>query len=183
MRKNYKYYLIYLLIFLISASLSAAVRFAYGIDIIKGYNYAVTALSDGKMSFLGCVLFTAELLQPILCLFLSAFTIYACAVGVGVTLFGGIRFGILTMSYCLSELNPFTHAVSLVLLLLEAGLLVYFSTSAAIYRSTLISTAPEPARIIRKSETLPFFYSFLAVSAVTLTLSAALYFFIIYFPL
>ncbi len=183
LRKNIKYYFIYLLIFIIGASLAAALRFAYGFNIVESINETASAASGDHTSLRGYILFTAEFLTPPLLIFLSAFTIYSCAVGAAASLYMGARFGILLISYCFSGLNPFTHAAALCFLLSAAAMYSYLSTGSALYRNTLRVAAPDPGELLRAKNTLSLFYSFLSVAAITIAAGTALYFFVLYFPI
>ena len=168
---------------MIGASLAASLRFAYGFNIVEGINDTASAVTGNSMSFQGYILFAAEFLKPLLLIFLSAFTIYSCAVGAVASLYTGARFGILLISYCSSGLNPFTHAAALIFLLSGAAMYTYLSTGSALYRNTLRAAAPSPSELLRAKNTLSLFYSFLSVAAITLAVSTALYFFVIYFPI
>ena len=183
LKKNIKYYLIYAVIFITAASLSAAVRFAYGFSVIKDVNELISETNGSELSFDGYILFTAEFIKPLLLVFLSAFTIYSCAVGAVTNVFIGARFGILIIRYCTSALNEFTHAAALIFFLAFASVFTFFSTQTALYRNTLRYTAPSPSELLKAKNTLPLFYSFLSVAAIVIAFTTALYFFLIYFPI
>ncbi len=182
MRKNIKYYLIYCVIFIVGASSAAALYFAYEKELFTGIGKEIMSYGS-SLSLGGYLLFSARLLKPLLAVFLTAFTIYSCAVGAGACLYSGASFGAFLMKYCISGLNPFTHVAVLVFLLLQAAIYTVFSTRAALYRGGLTSVAPQPEEILKKKSTLSLFYLFLSVSAVTLALSFAVYLFVIYFPI
>ncbi len=183
LKKSIKYYLVYAVIFLTAASLAAAIRFAYGFNVVKDINELISEASGNKLSFGGFVIFSVEFIKPLILVFLSAFTIYSCAVGALTNLFIGARLGILMIRYCTSGLNPFTHAASLIFFLAFGAAFVFLSTQAAFYRNTLRYTAPSPSELIKAKNTLPLFSSFLSVAATLIAFTLALYFFVIYFPI
>jgi len=179
MKQHIKYYLLYAFFYLFGAFFSAGLLFAYELRLPNG----LTEFSSLSRTFSHYVRLTARFLGPEVLLFLSGLTIYACALGAVISLCHGILFGQLVMSYCLSRLNPFTHAASLAFLLAFGVLITLTTTYAALYRSTLTAVAPEPKQLIRLPHTQAYFYSFLTIAAVTMAVSAALYFFLVYFPI
>ena len=179
MKKQIKYYLFFALIFLFGAFFAAGLYFSYGIQPPAAFSVPVKQ----GLSFSEYVLLTARFLEAELLMFLSGFTIYACAVAVLFSLWYGVLCGHCVMAYCLSELNPFTHAAALLFLLAYGALFAVFATHTSLYRSTLLTVAPNPKEILRLPHTLVFFYSFLTVTAVTVATSAAFYVFLLYFPL
>ena len=116
-------------------------------------------------------------------LFISSFTLYACAVGITVSLLIGARLGIFAISYCTSGLNPFTHAAVLLFLLAFAAVCSYAGTVSALCRNALRYAAPDPSEILRAKGTVPVFFSFLSLSVITAAVCTAIYFFAVYFPL
>lgn len=178
LKASVKYYLIYFLIFLLGASLAAGVRHAYDFNIVL----TLAEKAGTEASFSGYALFIADILKPIILIFLASFTIYSCAVGGAASVYTGCKFGIFVYTYVTSDLNVFTHPAVTVFFLIFAGMYMWLSTNAAVYRNTLKSTAPETREIIKSKHTAAIFYNFLIISAITLALSTALYFFLIYFP-
>ena len=180
---NIKYYLVYLLIFLFGASLAAGIRFTYDFSVVE--EIGTQLLYEGKEahSLRGYVLFAAEFLKPLMLVFLSAFTIYACATGAVASLFTGAEFGILLIRSCTSKLNPFTHAAALIFLLSFAFLYTTLCTNAALYRNTIRTAAPSPRELLKIKDTTALFYLFICIAVITVAVSTALYFFVLYFPI
>ena len=171
MKKYLKCSLLCLAVFLVGASVAAALKFAYGLEAVPGINSTVSE----QLSF-------REWL-PLVILFISSFTLYACAVGITVSLLIGARLGIFAISYCTSGLNPFTHAAVLLFLLAFAAVCSYAGTVSALCRNALRYAAPDPSEILRAKGTAPVFFSFLSLSVITAAVCTAIYFFAVYFPL
>lgn len=179
MKNKIKLILIYGAVLLLGASLAAGLFYAYGFPVSDNLSDDV----GGALSFSDFLLLTCRFLKPLLLIFLSGFTIYACAVG-GLCCFGlGLTMGQLVMRYGLSGLNPFTHAAGLVFYLAFSSLFALLSAEAALLRSTLKAVAPEPRELLRRPESASFLYSFLLAAGAATAFSAALYFFLYYFPL
>ena len=179
MKTKIKLWLFFGLLFLFGAFLSAGLTFAYDLTLIRD----PADLAYTSLSFSDYVLLTCRFLRPLLLMFLSAFTLFACAVSGTACLLTGMALGELVMAYCLSPLTPFTHAAGLVFLLGYGALFTVLSSLTALYRSSLKSAAPDLKVVARDPKALSLLYSFLAVCAIAMTLSAALYFFLFYFPL
>ena len=179
MKKYLKYSLICLAVYLVGASVAAALKYAYGFELLPAPgNHA-----SGRLSLRAWLMTEAEFLTPLVLLFISSFTLYACAVGMAVSLVIGIRLGVLAISYCTSGLNPFTHAAVLLFLLAFAAICSYAGTVSALYRNTLRYAAPDPTEIIRAKGTSPVFFSFLSLCVITAAVCTAIYFFAVYFPI
>lgn len=179
LKAQIKYYLIYALIFLFGASFASGLFFAYRMTLFTPLTENVTAsLRLGDYASLA-----ARLLGPLLLTFLSAFTIYACAVAATASLFVGMLCGQLFMMYCLSGLNPFTHLAVLVFLLAFGVVYTMLSTQTALYRSTLKTAAPDPTILLKAPRTRSLFHTFLSASLVIISFSCAVYFLAVYFPL
>lgn len=179
LKKYLKYSLLCLAVFLVGASVAAALKFAYGFEAIPGIERSVTE----RLSLRDWLVIAAEFLTPLVILLISSFTMYACAVGMAVSLIIGIRLGILAIAYCTSGLNPFTHAAVLLFLLAFAAICSYAGTVSALYRNTLRYAAPDPSEILRAKATSPVFFSFLSLFVITAAVSTAIYFFAVYFPI
>ena len=165
MKKYLKCSLLCLAVFLVGASVAAALKFAYGLEAVPGINSTVSE----QLSFREWLLLEAEFLTPLVILFISSFTLYACAVGITVSLLIG--------------LNPFTHAAVLLFLLAFAAVCSYAGTVSALCRNALRYAAPDPSEILRAKGTAPVFFSFLSLSVITAAVCTAIYFFAVYFPL
>ena len=179
MKTNIKLWLFFGFIFLFGASISAGLRFTYEFCLFRNTVF----LSCGSLSFSDYVLICCQFLQPFLLMFLSAFTLFSCAVSGTACLVMGMMLGQITMGYCLSPLTPFTHAAVLVFLLGYGALFTVLSSLTAQYRSTLKNAAPDLKHIARDPKAISLLYNFLAICLIALILSAALYLFICYFPL
>ena len=171
MKKYLKCSLLCLAVFLVGASVAAALKFAYGLEAVPGINSTVSE----QLSFREWLLLEAEFLTPLVILFISSFTLYACAVGITVSLLIGARLGIFAISYCTSGLNPFMLAF--------AAVCSYAGTVSALCRNALRYAAPDPSEILRAKGTAPVFFSFLSLSVITAAVCTAIYFFAVYFPL
>ena len=179
MKTKIKLWLFFGLLFLFGAFLSAGLTFTYDLTLFG----TAADFADTSLSFSDYVLLTCRFLQPFLLMFLSAFTLFACAVNATGCLLMGMMLGELVMGYCLSELTPFTHAAGLIFLLGFGTLFTVLSSLTALYRNTLKAAAPDLKVVARDPKSLSLLYSFLAVCAIGMTLSAALYLFLFYFPL
>lgn len=179
LKTKIKLWLFFGLLFLFGAFLSAGLTFTYDLTLFD----TATAFVSSALSLPDYVLLTCRFLQPLLLMFLSAFTLFACAVSATGCLLMGMMLGELVMGYCLSELTPFTHAAGLIFLLGFGALFTVLSSLAALYRSTLKAAAPDLKVVVRDPKSLSLLYNFLAVCGIAMTLSAALYLFLFYFPL
>ena len=179
MRKNFKYYFFYFTVFLIGASVSAGLFFAYRFSLFHELSESV----GGSLSLHGYILFAADFLRPLLLVFLAAFTVYSCAVGIAASLYFGSLFGVLVIRYGTSGLNPFTHAAALIFLLAFAFCTTWLCTETAFCRAALRTAAPSPGELLRLRETSSLLTRFLTVCLITLAVCVALYFFLLYFPL
>ena len=179
MKANIKFYLFYAVIFLIGASLSAGVFFAYGASIFPTDVFAVGAKFDfGKL-----VLAIAFLIKPLTLIFLSAFTIYACAASAFSCLYIGAIFGRFAISYCLSQHNFFTHGASLIILLSAGAIFLTISKEASVLRASMKSVAPDPAAIIKLPSSVKFLNMYLSLCICSILISSSAYMLSLYFRL
>lgn len=179
LKTKLKLYLFFAFLFLFGTFLAAGLYFAYDVVLMESPSHRV----GSSLSLSDYMLLTCQFIEPLLFMFLSAFTLFACAVNGASCFFIGLTIGQTIMPYCLSTLTPFTHAAGLIFLLGFGALYTVLSVLTAQYRHTLKTAAPEPKLLLHNPDTLSLFYSFLAVCAITMTLVAALYFFLYYFPL
>ena len=178
MKTKIKLWLLFGFFFLFGAFFAAGLRFSYNLTVLGDpVDFAYTALSLSDY-----VLLTCRFLQPLLLMLLSAFTLFACAVSSTACLLMGMMLGEIVMGYCRSPLTPFTHAAGLVFLLGFGALFTVFSSLVALHRSILQNAAPNLKIVMRDPKTHSLIYSFLAICLICMTLSAALYFFLFYFP-
>lgn len=179
LKENLRYYLIFALIFLFGASFAAGLFFSYRIELQPPL-YGVAGI---RLNFGNYLHLVAVLLQPLVLTFLAAFTIYACPLAMLSTLLIGIHAGELLIAYCLSEHNPFTHIAVLVFLLALGTVFTIFSTKTAHYRNTLRAIAPDPVPLMKAKHTAIYFHVFLSSALIIMSVSLAIYFLAIYFPL
>jgi len=98
MKEPIRFYLIFALLFLFGASFAAGLYFAYEIELFRPlFSYAKEAPHLGDY-----VRLTASLLRPLCLVFLSGFTVYACAASALASLFTGCLSGQMLLAYCLS---------------------------------------------------------------------------------
>ena len=167
------------LLFLFGAFFSAGLFFAYGILLRHDpSDFLGASLSLGDAVRLSCFF-----LEPLSLIFLSSFTLFSCAISSISCLLAGVLLGQTAMKYCLSPLTPFTHAASLIFLLGYGALFTVLSSHAALFRSKLRYAAPDLKQLVKDKSTQTLLYNYLAVSTIALTLSAALYFVLHYFPI
>ncbi len=177
MKANIKYYLFYAAIFLIGASVSAGLYFAYGCEL---FPCPQLDISDG-FSFSEMLGLASATLKPLTLLFLSAYTLYACAVGGMTTFYIGAVFGRLTISYCLSEHIAFTHGASLALTLFFGAVFVIMSTEATLLRGEMKTVSPEPEKLIKNVSCINMFKTYLSCAASAIAVSVGAYLLILYF--
>ena len=122
------------------------------------------------------------MLQPLTATVLGAFTIYSCFVSAASCLYVGTVFGRLTIRYCLSGHNPFTHGAVLIFLAICGAVFVNVSTDAAICRSRMKYVFPDPKDIIKADTASMLVKSFTEAVFITVALSVAVYLLLIYFP-
>ena len=171
--------LVYGFLTLFGASLSAGLFYAYGFPITEPLGHFVgDTLSLSDYITLSCVF-----LKPLIFIFLSGFTIYACTVGGISCFYVGLVMGQLVIRYCLSGLNPFTHAAGFAFFLGIGALYTLLSIDGALFRNSLRNAAPDPRDLVRSTPAVPFFRSFLSAAAITVAVTSALYFFLFYFPI
>ena len=179
MNTKIKLWLYFGFLYLFAAFLSAGLLFGYDIELCG----PLAASAKEGLSFSCFAGITYRFLRPLILIGIAAFTLFSCAVSSLSCLYCGVVMGQLTMSYCLSELNPFTHGAGLVFLLGYGALFVVLSTLSAMNRTALKTAAPDPKLLIRDAKTVTYFYSLLAICLIGVFLSGALYFFLYYFPL
>lgn len=179
MKANIKFYLFYAAIFLIGASLSAGVFFAYGASVFPTDVFTVGA----KFDFAKLVLVVAFLLKPLTLTFLSAFTIYACSVSAFSCLYIGTVFGRFTIAYCLSQHNYFTHGASLVILLSVGAVFLTISKEASLLRTSMKSVAPDPTVIVKLPSSSKFLNTYLSLCVCSILISSSAYMLSLYFRL
>lgn len=179
MKAYIKYYLFYAAIFLIGASVSAGLFFAYRASLFP------TDIFDASASFRfgEYMSLTATVLTPLTLVFLSAFTIYACAVSGVACLYVGAIFGRLTIRYCVSDHNVFTHAACLLILITFGAVFVIISKEASMCRTALRSVAPDPSQLMKAQCTISLFKTYMS-SCITVIISCiAVYMLTLYFQL
>lgn len=179
MKAYYKIYLIYTVIFLIGASLSAGIFFAYGASV-----FPTNAFDVGTgFSLIKYASVSSQIITPAILVFLCGFTVYSCFISSFACLYVGAILGRTAIKYCLSEHIYFTHGAILLVLLIIAASYVFVSKEATIIRSSLASIAPEPVNILRLGKTSTYFKSFTSVIATLIAVCFALYLLFIYFPI
>ncbi len=179
MKQNIKLWLFFGFFFLFGACSAAGLRYAYGLTLLTGPE----SFLGESLSFHDYVRLTCHILKPLTLVFLSSFTLFACATGGTACLAAGIFAGQTAMGYGLSPLNPFTHGACLIFLLGYGALFTVLASLSALHRSSLTHAAPDLKLIVRDKRTHSLLYNFLAVAATSMAVSAALYFFLFYFPL
>ncbi len=179
MKTKIKLWLFFGFLYLFGAFLSAGLVFTYGLSLLPRLSSEI----GNALSFSDFVLLACRFLRPLLLIFLSAFTVFSCAVSSASCLAVGLLMGQTVMHYCRSPLSPFTHPAGLALLLGFGALFTVLSSLSALYRSSLKTAAPDLKVIARDKKTYSLLYSFLTACAVSMALSAALYFLLFYFPL
>lgn len=179
MKAYIKLYLLYAAIFLIGASLSAGLYFAYGIRV-----FPTRALEIGTgFSILGMTDVAALLLTPLAFMLFGAFTLYSCFICSLSCLYTGAVTGRLAIRYCLSDHTPFTHGAVLIFLLIIGTLFVTVSKEASLCRNYMRYTAPNPADLIKTDAASSLIKSFTEAALILAVTSAAIYTLLFYFPL
>lgn len=179
MKAYYKIYLLYTVIFLIGASLSAGIYFAYGASVFPTDAFEI-GTGFNVMAFASV---SSSLLSPVFLIFLCGFTVYSCFISSFICLQTGAILGRIAIKYCLSEHIFFTHGAILLILCIIASAYVIISKEASVCRSSLKSTAPDPSAILRSSFTSSYFKNFSSVIIAVITASFAFYLLLIYFPI
>ncbi len=179
MKANLKYYLFYAGIFLIGASISAGLFFAYGAELFPCDEMNIS----GSFSFRTLIGLASALLKPLTLLFLSAYTLYACAVGGITTLYIGAVFGRLTIRYCMSEHVPFTHGAVLIITLFVGAIFVIMSKEATILRGGMKTVSPEPEKLIKNPACISMFKTYLSTGLTAIAVSIGTYLLLLYFKI
>ncbi len=179
MKANVKYYLFYAGIFLIGASISAGLFFAYGAELFPCNNMDIS----GKFSFSELVGLASAILKPLTLLFLSAFTLYACAVGGITTLYVGAIFGRLTIRYCMSEHVAFTHGAVLIITLFVGAIFVILSKEATVLRGAMRNVSPDPEKLIKNPACVNMFKTYLSTVLTAVAVSVGAYLLLFYFKI
>ncbi len=177
MKANLKYYLFYAAIFLIGASVSAGFFFAYGWEL---FPCPELEISD-RLSFSDYVGLASAVLKPLTLLLLSAFTIYACAVGGLISLYIGAIFGRMTIQYIMSEHVAFTHGASLIIALFFGAVFIIMAKEATLLRAEMKAVSPEPERLIKNQNCINMFKTYLSSAATAIAVSAGTYLLLLYF--
>ncbi len=179
MKANIKYYLFYAGIFLIGASISAGLFFAYGAELFPCDKMTLS----GNFSFSELVGLASAILKPLTVLFLSAYTIYACAVGGITTLYIGAIFGRLTIRYCMSEHVPFTHGAVLIITLFIGAIFIILSKEATILRGAMRTVAPDPEKLVKNPACVNMFKTYLSTALTAIAVSVGAYLLLLYFKI
>ena len=179
MKAYFKFYLFYAAIFLIGASISAGLYFAYDLRIFPTDIFDV----NGAFSFDDIISAASFLLKPLTVLFLSGFTLYACAVSGTICLYVGAVYGRFAIRYCLSSHSVFTHGASLILLIAVGTSFVIMSKEASVCRSYMKSTAPDPAIIIKAKSSISFLSSYLTACIALIATAIGTYMLTLYFKI
>lgn len=179
MKAYYKIYFLYTVIFLIGASLSAGIFFAYGASVFPTLAFNVGT----KISVSGFASVASGLLIPLVMIFLCGFTIYSCFISSFMCLYTGAILGRTAMRYCLSEHTSFTHGAILLIFCILASSYIIISKEATVCRSSLTSATPEPLKILRSNNVKDYFKSFVSAIIALIASSFALYLLLIYFPI
>ena len=179
MKANIKYYLFYAGIFLIGASVSAGLYFAYGAKLFPCDDMIVSE----KFSFSELVGLASAVLKPLTILLLSAYTVYACAVGGITTLYIGAIFGRITIRYCMSEHVPFTHGASLLITLFFGAVFVIMSKEATLLRGKMKAVSPDPEIIIKDKDCIGVFKTYLSCAIASVATSVGAYLLLLYFKI
>ena len=179
MKANIKYYLFYAGIFLIGASVSAGLFFAYGAELFPCDRMNIS----GKFSFYELVGLASAILEPLTVLLLSAYTLYACAVSGITTLYVGAIFGRLTIRYCMSEHVPFTHAAVLIITLFIGAIFVILSKEATVLRGGMRTVSPDPEKLIKNPACVNMFKTYLSTAITAAAVSVGVYLLLLYFKI
>ena len=179
MKANIKYYLFYAGIFLIGASISAGLFFAYGAELFPCDEMSL----NGNFSFSELIGLASATLKPLTVLFLSAYTLYACAVGGITTLYIGAVFGRLTIRYCMSEHVPFTHGAVLIITLFIGAVFIIMSKEATILRGAMRTVSPDPEKLVKESACVNMFKTYLSCALTAVAVSIGAYLLLLYFKL
>jgi hypothetical protein len=179
MRVKIKLYLFFGFLYLFAAFFSAGLFFTYDIEIAP----LIFKQADEVLSFARFASLCYRFLCPLVLMGIAAFTLYSCAVSGFSCLYCGALMGQLTMTYCLSGMNPFTHGAVFIFLLGFGALFVSLSYLTSRFRNRLKTAAPDPKSLIRETSTHAFLMSLLSICLIEIFLSASLYFLIHFFPL
>ncbi len=179
MKANIKYYLFYAAIFIIGASISAGLYFAYGAELFPSSELDISA----KFSFYELIRLASTVLEPLTLLFLSAYTVYACAVGGITTLYVGAIFGRLIIRYCMSEHIVFTHAAALIITVFIGAIFVILSKEATVLRGNMKTVSPEPSLLVKNPACVNVFKTYLSLSITAIAVSIGAYILLLYFKI
>ncbi|MBQ7780117.1 MAG: hypothetical protein IJ404_06445 [Clostridia bacterium] len=179
MKANLKYYLFYAGIFLIGASISAGLYFAYGAEL---FPCKLTDVSE-KFSFSELVGLASAVLKPLTYLFLSAYTLYACAVSGITTLYVGAIFGRLTIRYCMSEHVAFTHGAVLIITLFIGTVFVILAKEATVLRGAMRTVSPDPQKLVKNPACISMFKTYLSTALTAIAVSVGTYLLLLYFKI
>lgn len=179
MKANLKYYLFYAGIFLIGASISAGLFFAYGAELFPCERMSVSE----KFSFSELIGLASATLKPMTLLFLSSYTLYACAISGITTLYVGAIFGRLTIRYCMSEHVAFTHCAALIITLFIGAVFVILSKEATVLRGAMRTVSPDPEKLIKNPSCISMFKTYLSTALTSTAVSLGTYLLLLYFKI
>ena len=179
MKANVKYYLFFAGIFLIGASISAGLFFAYRAELFPCHRMNISE----NFSFSELVGLAFSVIAPLTLLFLSAYTIYACAIGTVTTLYAGAVFGRLTIRYCISEHVAFTHAAILIITIFIGAAFVVLSKEATDLRGSMRTVSPDPEKLIKNPACVCFFKTYLSSALTVIAASVGAYLLLTYFKI
>ena len=179
MKANVKYYLFYAGIFLIGASISAGLFFAYEAELFPCKQMSVSE----KFSFSELVGLASAILKPLTLLFLSAYTLYACAVSSITTLYVGAIFGRMTIRYCMSEHVAFTHGAALIITLFVGAVFVIISKEATLLRGAMRTVSPDPQKMVKNPSCVNMFKTYLSTALTSIAVSVGTYLLLLYFKI
>ena len=179
MKANIKYYLFYAAIFLIGASISAGLYFAYGAELFPCRDMDISR----KFYFSEAVGLASVIIKPLTLLFLSAFTLYACAVGGITTLYVGALFGRMTIRYCISDHVSFTHGAALIITIFVGAVFVILSKEATVLRGAMKAVSPDPEKLIKNPACISMFKTYLSSAITVIAISVGAYLMLFYFKI
>ena len=179
MKANLKYCLFYAGIFLIGASISSGLFFAYGAELFPCEQMNVS----GKFSFSELVGLASAILKPLTFLFLSAYTVYACAVGGITTLYAGAICGRLTIRYCMSDHVAFTHGAVLIITLFIGAVFVILSKEATVLRGEMRTVSPDTEKLVKNPACVNMLKTYLSTALTAIAVSVGAYLLLLYFKI
>ena len=139
--------------------------------------------ASGGFSFYGLVGLASAILKPLTLLFLSAYTLYACAVGGITTLYIGAIFGRLTIRYCMSGHVAFTHGAVLIITLFIGAIFVILSKEATVLRGAMRTVSPEPEKLTKNPACVNMFKTYLSTALTAIAVSVGTYLLLLYFKI